>query len=48
MHGGIQKQTWKKQESYDEDKMYKISTIVKNKDADNKDIEESDLVVIAW
>ena len=39
---------WKKQEAYNEDKMYKISTIVKNKDAEGKDIDDNDLRLMDW
>ena len=39
---------WKRQESYDDDKMFKISTIIKRKDANNEEIDDSDLEIIAW
>ena len=34
---------WKKQELYDETKLYTVSTIVKKKDAEGKDINDDDL-----
>eukprot|EP00484_Ammonia_sp_Unknown_P018104 CAMPEP_0197028260 /NCGR_PEP_ID=MMETSP1384-20130603/7984_1 /TAXON_ID=29189 /ORGANISM="Ammonia sp." /LENGTH=649 /DNA_ID=CAMNT_0042457231 /DNA_START=84 /DNA_END=2033 /DNA_ORIENTATION=+ len=42
------RETWDRQKSYNDDKMYKISQIVKAKDAENKEIEESDLILMAW
>eukprot|EP00485_Elphidium_margaritaceum_P004083 CAMPEP_0202689252 /NCGR_PEP_ID=MMETSP1385-20130828/4554_1 /ASSEMBLY_ACC=CAM_ASM_000861 /TAXON_ID=933848 /ORGANISM="Elphidium margaritaceum" /LENGTH=654 /DNA_ID=CAMNT_0049344363 /DNA_START=23 /DNA_END=1987 /DNA_ORIENTATION=- len=42
------RKAWDEQACYDDDKLYKISVKVKEKDNENKDIDEEDIVSFAW
>lgn len=42
------KQTWKRQATYQENKLYQISTTVKNRDKEGKDIDDADVRKFAW